>query len=230
MTLRDRLAAVHARIDAACHAARRDPGTVTLVAISKNHPAAAVRAACTLGHRVFGENRVQELVAKAASLDDVRPTWHMVGSVQTNKVKDLLAVRGLELVHSVDRRKLADALQARWSALAPPPARLACLIEIAASGEPSKHGTAPLDAAPLLLHVLRSCPGLDVQGLMAMGPRVGDPTPVFATVARLRDDLRWATGLPLPTLSLGMTDDLEAAIAAGSTMVRVGTGVFGARP
>lgn len=227
--LAQRLDAVHARIVAACAAAGRDPAGVALVAVSKFHPAASVREALAAGQRAFGENRVQELAAKARELADAAPVWHMVGSVQTNKVADLVAVPGLALLHSLDRHKLADALQVRVSALGSH-ARLPCLVQVCATAEPTKHGLPPHEVLPFLRAVAADCPALDPCGLMAMGPAEGDPRPAFEAVARLAAQAREATGLPLPVLSLGMSGDLEAAIAAGSTMVRVGTDVFGPRP
>ncbi len=221
------LAAVRARIAAACARAGRDAGAVELVAVSKTHGPPAIRAARAAGQRAFGENRVQELGAKAAELHDlVDLRWHLIGSLQTNKVRELLAVAGLALVHSLDRARLADELQRE---LARAGRELPVLLQVNASGEPSKHGCATAHAAALLEHVRRRCPNVDVRGLMAMGPLAGDPAPVFARVAALCDELRASSGLPLPVLSLGMSQDLEAAVAAGSTIVRIGTAVFGAR-
>jgi pyridoxal phosphate enzyme (YggS family) len=231
------LAHVRARIAAACRAAGRDRGEVELVAVSKTHPAAAVRDALAAGQRAFGENRVQELIAKADELRE-RPGpdkdmtgrdmigWHMIGSLQTNKVRELLRVPGLLLVHSLDRRALADELQRE---LARDGRTLAVLLQVRATSEESKHGCPPADAEALLAHLRERCARLLVQGVMAMGPAAGDPRPAFETAAALRQRLRAGTGLPLPVLSLGMSGDLEAAIAAGSTLVRVGTAVFGAR-
>jgi pyridoxal phosphate enzyme (YggS family) len=232
VTLAARLAAVHARIAAACAAAGRDPAAVTLVAVSKGQELTAVGEALALGQVAFGENRTAELLEKARALaaapGPLRPQWHMIGSVQTNKVSDLLATPGLTLVHGIDRRRLADVLQARLAADAPG-TTLPCLLEVNASGDASKHGVAVAEAEDLLQHVDRDCPALAVRGLMAMGPRVGDPRPTFAAVAALAERLRQHCGMPLPTLSLGMSGDFEAAIAAGSTMVRVGTAIFGER-
>ncbi|MCA8964852.1 MAG: YggS family pyridoxal phosphate-dependent enzyme [Planctomycetes bacterium] len=221
------LAEARRQIDAAAVAAGRKPAEVVLLAVSKTHPAQAVRAAHAAGQRDFGENRVQELVAKAAALADLADLrWHMIGSLQTNKVRDLLGVPGLALLHSLDRVRLADELQRE---LAREGRALDVLLQIHATDEASKHGC-PIDAAaPLLAHVQASCPNLRVQGLMAMGPLEVDPAPVFAAVAALRDRLRASSGLPLPTLSLGMSGDFAVAIAAGSTLVRLGTAVFGAR-
>jgi PLP dependent protein len=224
------LNAVRARIAGACAEHGRDQGkgnAVELLAVSKTHPATAVRAAVAGGQRSFGENRVQELVRKAAELGDVPDLrWHLIGSLQTNKVRELLAVQGLVLVHSLDRARLADELQRELERTG---RRLDVLLQIHATDEASKHGCAPGDAPALLAHVTASCPALAVQGLMAMGPAVGDPLPVFRRVAALRDELRAASHLPLPILSLGMSGDLDAAIAAGSTLVRVGSAIFGAR-
>ncbi|MGE3173661.1 MAG: YggS family pyridoxal phosphate-dependent enzyme [Planctomycetota bacterium] len=222
-----RLAAVQERIAAAARAAGRTADAVALLAVSKTHPAADVRAAYALGQRAFGENRVQELVAKAPELADLTELrWHMIGSLQTNKVRDLLCVPGFALLHSLDRPKLAAALQRE---LAPAGRRLSVLLQIHATDEPQKHGCPPQDAAALLQFVGRECPALQVEGLMGMGPLDGDPAPAFRRVAGLAAELRAASGLPLPTLSLGMSGDLEVAVACGSTLVRIGTDVFGAR-
>lgn len=223
----DRLGEVRAQIAAAAERCGRPSAAVALLAVSKTHPATAVRAAYAAGQRVFGENRVQELAAKAhelADLPDVR--WHLIGSLQTNKVRELLAVPNLELVHSLDRVSLADELQRQ---LARTGRRLAVLLQANVTGEAQKHGVAPADAMSLLDKVLHDAPLLAVQGVMAMGPLDGEPAPAFAAAAALRDRLRATSGLPLPVLSLGMSGDLDAAIAAGSTLVRIGTAVFGAR-
>lgn len=226
-TIADRLGQVRAQIAAAAKRCGRPRADVALLAVSKTHPAAAVRAAHAAGQRAFGENRVQELAAKAselADLPDVR--WHLIGSLQTNKVRELLAVPNLELVHSLDRVSLADELQRQ---LARTGRRLGVLLQANVTGEANKHGVAPADAMDLLDKVLHDAPLLAVQGVMAMGPLDGDPAPAFAAAAALRDRLRATSGLPLPVLSLGMSGDLDAAIAAGSTLVRIGTAVFGAR-
>ena len=221
------LIAVQARITAAARAVGSDPAAVQLLAVSKTHPAAAVRAAHSLGQRAFGENRVQELAAKAAELADLPGLqWHLIGSLQTNKVRDLLAVPGLALLQSLDRARLADALQLE---LLRQQRRLAVLLQVNASGEASKHGCSPAEAPALLDHVLANCGALDVLGVMAMGPLTGDPRPVFDRTAALRTALQRRSGLLLPVLSLGMSGDLDAAIAAGSTLVRIGTALFGGR-
>ncbi|HEB53837.1 MAG TPA: YggS family pyridoxal phosphate-dependent enzyme [bacterium] len=216
---------VRARIAAACADAGRAAEEVALLAVSKHHPAAAVRAAISAGQWEFGENRVQELVTKAGELACERGLrWHLIGSLQTNKVKDAVRVPGLTMVQSVDRSRLVDALQRE---LAKVGRDLDVLLQVNASGEPQKHGVAIGDAAALLDHIQTVAPALRVQGLMAMGPLVGDPRPTFDRVVELRRALQDDSGLPLSMLSLGMSGDLEAAIAAGSTMVRVGTALFG---
>jgi pyridoxal phosphate enzyme (YggS family) len=221
------LAAVRARINAACAAAGRDAAGVHLLAVAKLQPAAAVRAAHAAGQCLFGENRVQELAAKASELPDLGDLrWHLIGSLQTNKVRDLLGVAGLTLVHSLDRERLADELQ-RW--LVRDGRTLDVLLQVDATGEATKHGCAKEGMAALLEHVQTRCPALRARGVMAIGPQLGDPAPVFEAVAALRDRLRALSGLPLPVLSLGMSGDLEAAVAAGSTLVRIGASVFGPR-
>jgi pyridoxal phosphate enzyme (YggS family) len=217
---------VRERIARACAAVGRDPAAVALLAVSKGRDAASVREALAAGQREFGENRVQELVAKAGALADQPLRWHLIGSLQTNKVDALLGVPGLALVHSLDRVKLADALQ---RALDERGRELDVLLQIDATDDADKHGARPDHARALLAHVRAHCPRLRVRGLMAMGPRQGSPKAVFAAVAALRDELAARGSLPLPVLSLGMTGDLEDAIAAGSTLVRVGTAIFGSR-
>lgn len=219
------LAALRARVAAACRACGRDSASVELLAVSKGHPAAAVRAAFSAGQSAFGENRVQELVKKAGELAGLPVRWHLVGSLQTNKVRVLVGVKGLELVHSLDREGLADVLQAECERAG---RGLDVLVQVNATGEAQKHGVGPGAAAALCERVL-GCGRLRLRGVMAMGPLEGDPAPVFAVAAGVRDELQRNFSIELPVLSLGMTGDLEAAIAAGSTLVRIGTAVFGAR-
>lgn len=226
-SIADNFHEVRARIAAACAAAERDPDEVQLLAVSKFHPTAAVREAMAAGQRRFGESRVQELVAKASDLqEDGGVRWHLIGSLQTNKVRDVVHVANLELVHSVDRRKLANALQQELERAG---RQLDVLLQVNASGEEQKHGCSPDDAAAFLEHMQSQCTALRCRGLMAMGPLEGASRPVFDRVVALREQLRARSGLPLLTLSLGMSGDLDEAIAAGSTMVRIGTALFGAR-
>lgn len=222
-----RLALVRTQIRGFCLAAGRPADAVRLLAVSKQQPAAAVRAAYAAGQRAFGENRVQELAAKARELADLPELrWQMIGSLQTNKVRDLVGVEGLELLHSLDRARLADELQRELERVG---RRLDVLLQLHMTDEAAKHGCAPAEAPALVEHVQARCPALRLEGVMAMGPLDGDPAPTFAAVAALHDELRRRTGLPLPIRSLGMSGDLEAAIAAGSTLLRIGTAVFGPR-
>jgi hypothetical protein len=220
-------AQVRERIALACAAAGRQAGEVELLAVSKYHSADSVREALAVDQVAFGENRVQGLVAKSAELqDEPRVQWHLIGSVQTNKVRDIVRVSNLALLHSLDRTKLANELHRE---LIGNERQLDVLLQVNATDEDQKHGCLPDGASALLDHVQSQCPSLRVRGLMAMGPLQGEPMPVFERVAQLRADLRAASGLPLDTLSLGMSGDLEQAIAVGSTMVRIGTALFGPR-
>lgn len=225
-TVAANLARVRERIAAACARAGRAPA-VELLAVSKTHPAALVREAHAAGQLLFGENRVQELVAKSTEVTPLPGLqWHLIGSLQTNKVGDLLRVPGLALVHSLDRVRLADELQRH---LARSDRRLDVLLQVHATDEPSKHGCPFAEAPALLDHVQVLCPNVAVRGVMAMGPLEGDAAPAFLRTASLCSDLRTRSGLELTVLSLGMSSDLETAIAAGSTLVRIGTAVFGQR-
>lgn len=226
MTIAARLAEVRNDIRRAAEACGRDPAEIELLAVSKTYSGAAVREALAAGQVLFGENRIQELSSKAGELADTAARWHLIGSVQTNKVRLLCAVPSLLLVQSIDRTKLVDRLAAT---LAETGGSLDVLIQVEATGEDSKHGAFPDEVPALADAVVAASPQLRLAGLMAIGPLRGDPVPVFEKVASLRTALRDRLGLPLPVLSLGMTGDLAAAIAAGSTMVRVGTGIFGAR-
>ena len=226
MGIPERVRSVLDAIAAACDACGRAPEEVALLPISKRHPASAIREVLDLGLATFGENRVQELLSKDEEFRGTALSWHMIGSVQSNKVAALVGVEQLTLVHTLDRVKLANGLQKELASVG---RRLPVLLQLHATGEAEKHGVAPVDAPDLVRHVVANCPALDLQGVMAMGPREGDPAPVFQLIARTHEELRQQTGLALPVRSLGMTGDLDAAVAAGSTLVRVGTGVFGPR-
>lgn len=227
MSVATRVEAVAAQIAQCCALAGRDPAEVKLLPVSKRHSVATILEAKASGYEVFGENRVQELSTKAEQLAEQGIAWHMIGSLQTNKVSQVVKVPGLQLVQTMDRVKLADALQL---AAFREGLRIDVLLQINATGEDQKHGELPLSAPDLLSHLVTDCPNLQPVGLMAMGPMNGDSAAVFQAVADLREDLRQKSGLSLPILSMGMTSDMPEAIAAGSTMVRVGTGVFGPRP
>jgi len=218
----ERWRAVRARVDAACTRAGRDPATVTIVAVSKTHPAEAVRAAAAAGATDFGENYAQELVTKRPACGDVR--WHFIGRLQRNKAK--LVAGQVVLVHAVDTLDLAHELAKRASGVLQP-----ILISINIMGETTKGGVAPTEV-PALARELAAVPGIRLDGLMTMPPPSDDPEasrPAFAALRQLRDRLEQELGRPLPVLSMGMSDDFEVAIACGATHVRIGTAIFGVR-
>ena len=224
-TIAARLDAVRARIAAAARHAGRDPADVKLLAVSKTWPAEAVREAAAAGQRAFGENYVQEGVDKVEALRALGLEWHFIGPLQSNKTR--LVANRFAWVHSIDRLKIAERLAEQRDVHLPP---LDVCIQVNVSGEASKSGVAPADL-PELARAVASLPRLRLRGLMA----IPEPTPDvalqrarFASLRMLRDELN-AAGLGLDTLSMGMSDDLEAAIAEGSTMVRVGTAIFGSR-
>jgi pyridoxal phosphate enzyme (YggS family) len=210
---------VRARIAAAAGRAGRDPGDITLIAVTKTHDAQTVALAHNAGVRHFGENRVQEARPKISSLRGrgADATWHLIGHLQTNKVK--AALECFDILHAVDSERLARAISRR----AMRPVRV--LIEVNVAGEPTKHGVRPDDAAALA-ETVGGLPNIDLRGLMTVAPQVDDPEDVRPVFRRLRE-LRDALGLQ--ELSMGMTDDFEVAIEEGSTMVRVGRAIFGAR-
>jgi hypothetical protein len=219
------LQAVKSRIVAACAAAGRDPATVTLLAVSKTWPAGAVREAVAAGQRAFGENYVQEAVVKAGALADLGLDWHFIGPLQSNKTRPVAET--FAWVHSIDRLKLAERLSAQRPAGLPP---LQVCVQVNVSGEESKSGCTAAEA-PDLCRAVAALPNLALRGLMAI-PEPAQKSAVaarrFAELRALRDRLNEA-GLRLDTLSMGMSDDLEAAIMAGATIVRVGTAIFGER-
>jgi PLP dependent protein len=219
-----RLNKVRERMAVAAEVAGRDAATVQLVLASKTQPPAAITAAYDAGVRDFGENYVQEAVAKRIELGD-RPglRWHLIGNLQSNKVR--VAAATFALIHTLDRAALASALHR--SREEPP---FPVLIQVNIGGEMSKAGVAPDNAEPLINEVRKL---VAVQGLMTVPPPSSNATIArrwFAELRELRDRLASATGLPLNDLSMGMSDDYEAGIAEGATMVRLGRAVFGARP
>jgi len=213
------LAAVRSRIETAARAAARAPDSVTLVAVSKTHSAASVREALTAGHRVFGENRVQEAQAKYPALREAFPdlALHLIGPLQTNKVRDAVAL--CDMIETVDRPRLAEALAKEMERTGRRPP---CLIEVNTGEEPQKSGVLP-NAADDFIVECRDRLGLTIEGLMCVPPLGEEPASHFAL---LRDIAR-RTGLGL--LSMGMSADFENAIRFGATHVRVGTAIFGAR-
>lgn len=225
------LAAVTQRIAQACAAAARPSGSVALLAVSKTFGADAVRAACAAGQRAFGENYVQEALDKMAALADLRTTleWHLIGPLQSNKTRAVAA--SFDWVHSIERLKTAQRLSAQRPAELPP---LQVCLQVNTSGEASKSGVAPADVAPLA-RAVAALPGLRLRGLMAIPEPAADHAAQRAQHRRLRELLAAvnAAGLPagqaLDTLSMGMSADMEAAIAEGATLVRVGTAIFGRR-
>jgi hypothetical protein len=204
--------------------AGRAPDAVRLVAVVKRVPADLVAEIVTLGVTDLGESRVQEAETSIAALGRQAARWHLVGHLQRNKAGKAAGL--FDRIHSVDSIELAQALSARLAASG---ARLPALVEVNISGEPTKHGVAPQGAAELV-EAVAALPGLALDGLMTVGARLGHPDQArrgFEALRRLRDAIEAATGLGLPELSMGMSGDFEAAIAEGSTMVRVGTALFG---
>jgi pyridoxal phosphate enzyme (YggS family) len=212
---------VHRRIEAAAQAAGRSAHAVRLLAVSKTCAPALMRDAHGAGQRAFGENYVQEALDKQAQLTGLDIEWHLIGPLQSNKTRP--AAERFDWVHTVDREKVARRLsEQRPAGLAP----LNVLLQVNASGEASKNGVAPA-AARALAGAVAGLPGLRLRGLMAI-PEPGAARERYEEMGALYAALRGEFGLD--TLSLGMSDDMEAAIAAGSTLVRVGTAIFGARP
>lgn len=221
-TLADNISAINARIHAAAMASGRDPAAVQLLAVSKTKPAVAIREAYAAGLADFGENYLQEALTKQQELSDLPLIWHFIGPIQSNKTKAI--AEHFDWVHSVDRLKIAQRLSEQRPAGRP---ALNVCLQVNVSGEASKSGCAPADL-PALAAAVSALPGLRLRGLMA----IPEPTEVraeqeaaFATLAQLQAQL----GLGLDTLSMGMSHDLEAAIAQGATWVRIGTALFGAR-
>lgn len=224
-TIPGNLQHVRARIATACQRAGRGVEEVTLLAVSKTFGADAVRAAAAAGQRAFGENYIQEGVEKIAALRDLGLMWHCIGPIQSNKTR--LVAEHFDWVHTVDRLKIAERLSAQRPADRPP---LNVCIQVNIDGGANKSGVAPGEALALA-RAVAAVPQLKLRGLMSIpeiAPDFEAARAVHASARALFDRLN-ADGLGLDTLSMGMSDDLEAAIAAGSTMVRVGTAIFGSR-
>ena len=221
-----RLREVQDRIAAACARGGRDPSTVRLVAVSKTIPAGTVREAAAAGQTIFGENRVQEALAKMPEVGaPVR--WHLVGHLQRNKARQ--AVGAFELIHSVDDAELAAELDRRAAAAG---IVQAVLVQANLAEEATKSGVDGAGLIPLL-EAVASRPSLDLRGLMTVPPPVSDPEesrPWFARLRELRELGSSRIGRPLPELSMGMSDDFEVAVEEGATLVRVGRAIFGDRP
>jgi len=220
-----RLQNIAERIARAAIVSGRDPSDVRLLAVSKTWPAESVREAADAGQRAFGESYVQEAIDKLDALADLGLEWHFIGPLQSNKTRPV--ANGFAWVHSVDRLRIAQRLSEQRDVHLPP---LQVCIQVNVSGEASKSGVAP-DALPELARAVAALPRLQLRGLMTIPEATSDVAlqrARFASLRQLKDGLV-ASGLPLDTLSMGMSDDLEAAVAEGATIVRVGTAIFGAR-
>ena len=225
-TIADNISQVAARIRRAEQAAQRAADSVQLLAVSKTKPAAAVREAYAAGVRDFGENYLQEALGKQRELTDLPLCWHFIGPIQSNKTRDI--AQNFAWVHSVDRLKIAQRLSEQRPAELP---ALNICIQVNVSGEASKSGCTPADLLALAA-AIKALPRLTLRGLMA----IPEPTDhraeqdaAFAAVRELNTSLQDSLNLPLDTLSMGMSHDLESAIAQGATWVRIGTALFGAR-
>jgi hypothetical protein len=229
MGLKENVAQVRERVAAACRRSRRGPDDVKLVAISKTFPPECIRAAYEAGLRDFGENRVQEAMAKRPVLSDLSITWHLVGHLQTNKAK---AARELfHWVHSVDSFRLAQKLD--QAAVASGAGRLPVLLEVNLGEEASKAGVGESEIIPLAEQVSR-LGTLEVRGLMVIPPFLDDPELVRPYFRRLRElaqeiESKNIPNLSMQELSMGMSHDFEVAIEEGATIIRVGTAIFGVR-
>ncbi|MCU1757683.1 MULTISPECIES: YggS family pyridoxal phosphate-dependent enzyme [Pseudomonas] len=221
-TIAGNIAQVEARIRAAAEAVQRDVTSIHLLAVSKTKPAAALREAYAAGIRDFGENYLQEARAKQVELTDLPLSWHFIGPIQSNKTREI--AEHFAWVHSVDRLKIAQRLSEQRPADLPP---LNLCIQVNVSGEASKSGCTPEDL-PALAAAIQALPRLTLRGLMA----IPEPTEVRAeqdaAFAKVRS-LQQSLNMGLDTLSMGMSHDLESAIAQGATWVRIGTALFGAR-
>jgi PLP dependent protein len=221
----DRLAALRQRIATAAQAADRDVRSITLLAVTKGQTAERLRIALALGLTAFGENYLPEALPKIQALRDAAPEWHFIGRLQANKTRPV--AEHFSWVHSVDRLKVAERLSVQRAQDLPP---LNVCVQVSVSGEASKGGVLPDEAVALLL-ALATLPRLRVRGLMCMLPYGADPERQRADFGRARElfDSARAQGLELDTLSMGMSADLEQAVRAGSTMLRIGTALFGER-
>jgi pyridoxal phosphate enzyme (YggS family) len=226
MDLVNNLKGIQERIEAACLRSRRDPASVALMAVTKGHPPASVRAVADLGLTFFGENKVQEAKAKIPECP-AHLHWHMIGHLQTNKCRD--AVRLFEMIESVDSLHLASELN---SACDKASTRMKILLEVNVAGESSKFGYKPEQLLSELKQ-LNALPKLEIHGLMTIAPYSIEPEkvrPVFRRLRELKNQCENILGAPLPHLSMGMSGDFEVAIEEGATIVRVGTALLGARP
>lgn len=222
--LAERLADVDARIAAAVRASGRAPDEVTRIVVTKFHPPALIGQLHALGVRDVGENRQQELTAKRAELADLDGVrWHFIGQAQTNKARAVRAAA--DVVHSVDRARIADALDA-----ADPEGRpLEVLLQVNLTEDPGRGGVRPTELEPLAAHLVERCSGLHVRGVMAVAPLGEEPAAAFARLAQASDVLR-SVAPDATWISAGMTGDFVEAIAAGATHLRIGSAITGPRP
>jgi pyridoxal phosphate enzyme (YggS family) len=220
-----RLAAVHARIEAAARRAGRDAHSVRLLAVSKQQPVEAIEAAAEAGQLEFGENYVQEGVAKIEALRGRPLTWHFIGQLQSNKTREV--AEHFQWVHTVDRERIATRLDAQRPHFAGP---LEVLLQVRLGDEPTKGGVTPEDL-PRLADAVGRLPRLRLRGLMCIPPPAADEAAQRAPFRRLRElqEQLGRRGHALDVLSMGMSDDLEAAVLEGATIVRIGTAIFGPR-
>ncbi|MEN8663453.1 MAG: YggS family pyridoxal phosphate-dependent enzyme [Polycyclovorans sp.] len=226
MDTHPRLTDIRHRMARACSAAGRDAADVTLVAVSKTQPADALRVLAQAGQVAFGENYLQEALTKQAALADLPLQWHFIGPIQSNKTRDIAA--RFDWVHSVERLKIAQRLNDQRPAEAPP---LSVCVQVNVSREASKSGCAPAELAALAA-AIAELPRLRLRGLMAIPAPIAqsaDPAQPYRLLREAFEALR-ALGLPVDTLSMGMSDDFELAITHGATHVRVGSALFGPRP
>ncbi|MBO6004636.1 MAG: YggS family pyridoxal phosphate-dependent enzyme [Verrucomicrobia bacterium] len=226
MSIESNIASIRQRIGQACERVRRDPSEVSLMAVSKFHPAQSVCEAAEAGITLFGENRVQEGKLKIPQCPSSLH-WHLIGHLQSNKCRD--AVHCFEMVQSVDSYALAEELnrmaEKQYKSLP-------VLLEVNIAGEATKFGYKPEEVLNDLER-LNTLSRLEIHGLMAIPPWAADPEktrPMFRRLADLKKQCEDQLGAPLPVLSMGMSDDFEVAIEEGSTLVRIGTAIFGARP
>jgi PLP dependent protein len=225
MGFAENLAAVQQRMAAACTRSGRDPGAVSLLAVSKGHPPEAVREGAAAGQILFGENKVQEAKAKIP-LCPGRLRWHLIGHLQSNKCRD--AVHLFEMIHSIDSVDLAQELQ-KWCDKAAK--TMPVLLEVNMAGESTKFGFKP-DQVLAVLEPINALPRLEVHGLMTIAPYTPTPEkvrPIFRQLRELKEACEQKLGAPLPQLSMGMSGDFEVAIEEGATLVRIGTALFGPR-
>ncbi|MCJ2166065.1 MULTISPECIES: YggS family pyridoxal phosphate-dependent enzyme [unclassified Pseudodesulfovibrio] len=225
--LAERMIELKAALDEAAARAGRDPEEVTLVAVSKLHPASDIRALAETGQTEFGENYVQEALGKQEELTDLEVNWHFIGGLQSNKAK--FVAGNFELVHSVDSRNLAQALHKKAAGLN---VVQDILIQVNISGEAQKSGISEENLHQLADEIM-GMHGVHLVGLMTMPPFFDDPErarPVFSRLRELKDGLEKQLGTKLPHLSMGMTGDFVPAVLEGATLVRIGTRIFGVRP